>query len=302
MLHSHLYGRAKDLCQEIPFEQISSEGGCGKICKALHKRDALSVASTVYGDFLNLLSTKRGPNQAFRNFESRFAAAISKFKSHSASALPESFMEFMLLVNSAIKSNQRISILAAANTYSIEFHEDLSNSDLLSTIKYDSIASVLRQCDKGKQNGTIHANSVKTSWRNNRNLKYTPQELDEVKARSRYRRCKNYSHWHSDHNEDGYLKPGVKSVTNPPFGNSSKSTQEDGSKQSNQTDKKTVTFHMGRFTTEKSEMNEQFSGTLIGDGTPYSGIGIQELKLLSPFLRTNWNGTLEPLPESLSGY
>ncbi len=59
---------------------------------------------------------------------------------------------------------------------------------------------------------------------------------------------------------------------------------------------------MGRFTTEKSEMNEQFSGTLIGDGTPYSGIGIQELKLLSPFLRTNWNGTLEPLPESLSGY
>ncbi len=164
MLHSHLYGRAKDLFQEIPFEQISSEGGCDKICKALHKRDALSVVSTVNGDFLNLRSANRGPNQAFRNFESGFAAAISKFKSHSASALPEYFMEFMLLANSAIKSNQRISILAAANTYSIEFHEDLSNSDLLSTIKYYFIASVLRQCDKGKQNGTIHSHSANTSW------------------------------------------------------------------------------------------------------------------------------------------
>ncbi len=121
MLHSHLYGRAKYLRQELPFEQISSEDGCDKICKALHKRDALSVVSTVYGDFLNLLSTKRGPNEAFRNFESRFAAAISKFKSHSASALPKSLTAFMPLVNSAIESNQRISILAAATTLQLDF-------------------------------------------------------------------------------------------------------------------------------------------------------------------------------------
>ncbi len=51
MPHSHLYGRAKDFCQEIPFEKISSEDGCDKICKELHERDALSVVSTVYGDF-----------------------------------------------------------------------------------------------------------------------------------------------------------------------------------------------------------------------------------------------------------
>ena len=166
MLHSHLYGLAKDFCQEIPFDQIATEDGCDKICKALHKRDALSVFSTVYGDFLNLLSMKRGPNEAFRSFESRFAAAISKFKSHSASTMPESLTAFMLLANSAIESNQRISILAAATTLSIRFHEDLSNSDLLSTIKYYSIASVLRQCDKGEKNGTIHSDSANTSWRN----------------------------------------------------------------------------------------------------------------------------------------
>ena len=153
----------------------------------MHKRDALSVVSTVYGDFLNFLSTKHGPNEAFRNFESRFTAAVSKFKSHSASALPASLMEFMLLGNSAIEFNQRISILSAATNSSIGFHEDLSNSGFLRTIKYDSIASVLRQCDKGKRNGTIHLNSANTLWRNNRKPKYTPLQLAEVKARSRCR-------------------------------------------------------------------------------------------------------------------
>ncbi len=279
MLHSLLYGRAKDLCQEIPFEKISSEDGCDKICKGLQKRDDPFVVSTVYGDFLNLLSTKRGSNEAFRNFESRFAAAISKFKSHSASALPESLMAFMLLANSATESNRRIFILAAGTTLSIGFHEDLSNSDLLTTTKYDSIASVLRQCDKGKRNRTIHSNSANDSWRNNRKPKYTLQQLAEVKARSRCRRCKNYGHWQSDLNEDGSFNPGVKYVANSLSGNSSKSTHEDGSKQSNQTDKKTVTFHMARFTPEKSEMNPQFSEPLLDDIAPYSGIGIQELKL-----------------------
>ncbi len=49
-------------------------------------------------------------------------------------------------------------------------------------------------------------------------------------------------------------------------------------------------------------MNPQFSRTLLDDGAPYSVTRIQELKILSLFLRTNWNGALEALPESLSGY
>ncbi len=65
---------------------------------------------------------------------------------------------------------------------------------------------------------------------------------------------------------------------------------------------KTVTFHMARFTAEKSKMNPQFSGMLLDDGAPYSGIRIRELNLLSPFLRTNWNVLLKPFPESLCGY
>ena len=32
MLHSHLYGRAKDLCKEITFNEIQSEDGIDKLC------------------------------------------------------------------------------------------------------------------------------------------------------------------------------------------------------------------------------------------------------------------------------
>ena len=45
MLHSHFYSRAKDLCKEIPYDKIESEDGVDKICKALYKKDALTIVS-----------------------------------------------------------------------------------------------------------------------------------------------------------------------------------------------------------------------------------------------------------------
>ena len=108
MLHSHLYGRAKDLCKEIPFSVIASNDGVEKISKSLYKKDALIIVSNAYSDFQNLLSTERGNNESFRNFESRFAAAIAKMKSHSSKALSESLTAFMLLSNSNFDAHQRI--------------------------------------------------------------------------------------------------------------------------------------------------------------------------------------------------
>ena len=77
MLHSHLYGRAKDICKNIPLAKIESNDGVDAICYALHKRDALSVVSNAYSDFLQLLSTKRDTPENYSNFESRFSAAVS---------------------------------------------------------------------------------------------------------------------------------------------------------------------------------------------------------------------------------
>ncbi len=52
MRHSHLYGRAKDLCKDIPFNQVESNDGADIICKHGHKRDPLSIVNTAYSDFM----------------------------------------------------------------------------------------------------------------------------------------------------------------------------------------------------------------------------------------------------------
>ena len=89
MLNSHLFGRAKDLWKDIPFSEIESDDGFDKIGKALHKKDALSVVSNAYSDFLTLLSTKRGTSENYQNFEYGFAAAASEPNSHASNTLPE---------------------------------------------------------------------------------------------------------------------------------------------------------------------------------------------------------------------
>ena len=77
MLHSNLYGRAKYLCKEISFTEIESDDGVDKICKAVYEQDALTIVSNAYRDFQDPLSTKRGYNEKFRNFECRFAASVA---------------------------------------------------------------------------------------------------------------------------------------------------------------------------------------------------------------------------------
>ena len=59
MPHSYVYGRAEDLCKDFPFSEIESDDGVDKICKALHKKGALSEVSNTYYEFLSLSSIKR---------------------------------------------------------------------------------------------------------------------------------------------------------------------------------------------------------------------------------------------------
>ena len=88
-----------------------------------------------------------------RNFETRFEAQLSRFNSHKAGSIPDALVALMLLGNSNIDDNQRVSILAAAvsNVTPTEVTE-LSVTDILSAVKYSSIASVLRQCERKKTN------------------------------------------------------------------------------------------------------------------------------------------------------
>ena len=64
--------------------------------------------------------------------------------------------------------------------------------------------------------------------------------------------------------------------------------------------KKLVTFHTAKLNSSKNSHDEKLVGPLLDDAAPYSGIRFHRLKLLSPCPNTNWNGKLEPLPESIS--
>ncbi len=77
--------------------------------------------------------------------------------SHASDALPESLTAFMLLANSNIDNNQRISILAAATSTGSFWNSALpmSDGDLLESVKYEGIASILRQCDKTSSRSTL---------------------------------------------------------------------------------------------------------------------------------------------------
>ena len=202
----------------------------------------------------------------------------------------------MLLANSGIDAIQRISILAAATPQVTTAMSSMTDQQLLETIEYEPIASVLRQCDKPSFSlgtNTIRANNSNFMQSTRRRYKYTPRQLAEVKARSQCKVRREWGHWHSDHHSDGSLKPGVKSSKTPPDASKSNSMPQ-------KSDKRSVTFHMAKFSSSKASNDEKLVRPLLDDAAPYSGIGFHELKLLSPYLNTNWNGKLDPLPESVS--
>ena len=114
-LQSQLYGRALDLSKKIPSTTIQSIEGASQIVKAVYKRDPLAVIRDVDQTFQQVMSTKRGLNESFKNFESRFEAQVSKYNSLSTeSQLPNALVTFMLLSNANVDSSQRVSVLAAA--------------------------------------------------------------------------------------------------------------------------------------------------------------------------------------------
>ncbi|CAN8073961.1 unnamed protein product [Agarophyton chilense] len=60
--------------------------------------------------------------------------------------LPEALTAFMLLENLAVDNGQRVSVLAAAWSDST-LSADATTIEYLYSVKYEKIASVLRQCD-----------------------------------------------------------------------------------------------------------------------------------------------------------
>ena len=71
-------------------------------------------------------------------------------KSYGSTKLPESLTAFMPLANSNIDTTQRMSIPSAVTPHSQNSESTASDEELMDSVKYDPIASILRQFDTSK--------------------------------------------------------------------------------------------------------------------------------------------------------
>ena len=208
VLLSQIYGRAIDWVKTVPQEEVESHGGAMLIARAIHKRDLLSVVTDKFHRFLELMQTKQGDNETFKNFETSFDAQVSRFNaSCKSSELPFAFVSFLLLANSRIDTSQRTSIISSALPRETDI-VDKETKNILAMIKYDDIATVVRACDEPKKPLQTplasQAMAVTTGssprYRGNprQNQKLNPEQVADLKSKSICRVCEKKGHWASD--------------------------------------------------------------------------------------------------------
>lgn len=81
------------------------DNGADYVVKAIQKRDPSPFVTDVYTNSIPLLFTSRGMSENIKNYESRFEAQLSRFKSHGAGSIPDSLLALKLLANAEIGDN-----------------------------------------------------------------------------------------------------------------------------------------------------------------------------------------------------
>ena len=290
VLQSQLFDRAADLAEKLTETEIMSEDGALIIAKTIHKVDPLSAVTDAFQKFQQVLNTKRGQTETFRNFEQRFDSVTCKYNAANPnSPLPSSLTAFLLLANSGCDENKRVSILAAiAPRTDTKSKDDPDFTASTSTIKYEDVASILRSCDSaasrsssqpGSSSTTIQISAVETT---NRKPRLTASQIFELKKNSKCHNCNNTGHWKGDPE-----CPKEQASTNTPSDNTSPKSKA-----------RTVTFGMVNLTVTENEGSSE-PGPMVDDGAPYCGMGLEELLKLATSIMPNWNGKLEPLPSSI---
>ena len=86
VLKSQLFGRARDFSRTMPLSVLVSKDGSQAIVDSVYKRVGLFIMNDIYKLSNELMTTKRGDNEPFDNYESRLAANLSRFNSYEFSA------------------------------------------------------------------------------------------------------------------------------------------------------------------------------------------------------------------------
>lgn len=304
-LKSQLFGRAADLCSGIDDESLTTTEGVKLIVDCIYQRDALSVVSEAFRAFNALLNTRRGDTENMKNFQSRFSAQVAKFNAISNTTKPpECSTALMLLSNSAIDDNQRVSVLAATPPADPTLNSQSTNDMFLSAVTYQSVASIVKQCDRthttSVNQNSLAASSAGTTQRyghsspqNRGRTRPTKAEYEALMMKHPCNLCGKFDHWKRSHSSDGSLPAHVKAVEK---GDRNRAYAPVGKK-------KSVSFNMAKLIGSSAATTvSKDLGPLVHDGAPYSAIGLVELKWRGKKLDPALSLTINPIPMTLNGY
>lgn len=180
------------------------------VAAAMYKQDNLSVITDTFQIFFHVLNARRAETKSFQNFETRFDAAVCRLKSScNCSELPSAIVSFISLANAIMDGMQRISILAAATPIRTQVDPQRRTTEVLSYIKYNDIAAILRSSDQlkiqsvGNKQSKIPANDMEKTGPSRQREKrpkrtLSPEELGVLKSKSTCRSCGNKGHWAYD--------------------------------------------------------------------------------------------------------
>lgn len=242
-----------------------------------------------------------GGNESFRKFETHFNALVSKFNSHgSVICLPESITAFMLMPSAVIDDNHRVSILATAGkdlstAKSEQVPSRQTSADIGKHVRYETVASILRQCEKRHRTLTysqpLSVNQGKLGEGNDGGRR-NGEHLHRMKCNKTCRQCRKFGHWKNDHADDGSLKPGAPCLEQPPTDSDSDGfshTKANGSPQANPKKKPNVSLGftsalckslLAGNVAQSAISDFRKVGPLVDDAAPYSAIGEMELHII----------------------
>ena len=151
ILQSQLYVRAKIRGDDFHDTVLCSEDGVTAVVDAIYKTDALSAGNSAYSDYVKLISIRRSPNETYANYEDRFSAALNKLNSNGGGAvsIPGTLAAWSLIHNSNIDPSQHFGVMTAAvsSADSSALTRSSGKNAFLEAIKYETVATVVRQCD-----------------------------------------------------------------------------------------------------------------------------------------------------------
>lgn len=235
------------------------------------KKDPLSVVIYDYDELRLLLSARRSKRESFSKFEQQFWSQLANFNAlRYAVSLNNAMAALYLLANANTSPSQRFSILAAASPRQEGLFPRSAVNDFLTSIKHETIATVLRQCDK---NESLSASSAKVGHDGEKSKhKLTRAQLLSRKARKPCHKCGKYGPWQNEHLPDKSLPKNITSSDTPVSAlNFTMPNREINTTDVDEMPTNSNVLHFNMTSIEVNVFNSN-PGPIVDNGAPYSVI------------------------------